>query len=230
MDLEKLSSLAENLRKEVIGDPVWNAEKRVFEYEDQSIEVVAILKLLRGIQGVRAQEVLCQNGLFIDMGAIYRCVSDCSDEIYFLLEEYPAYKSKCVKQFVQHFFEHTIDGIEEAGARSVPKKKIHASRVRMLSEHASEKSLRDMLEKPYKTFCGYIHANYAHIMQNYGGQRPDLSFNILGIPSDSQKTMNMQMAQLAYASMLLSMMFVCRALKQGKMYLEAKELLDNEKK
>jgi hypothetical protein len=41
-------------------------------------------------EGVVALNLLCANGLFVDMGVIIRCVYDCEAEICFLLEEYPA--------------------------------------------------------------------------------------------------------------------------------------------
>lgn len=89
MKLEVLFALIEALRKEAIGEPEWVEEKGVFEYREQSIKVVAVLKLVRAAHGLSAIDVLCRSGLFIDAGAIMRCVSDCSDEVFFLLEEYP---------------------------------------------------------------------------------------------------------------------------------------------
>ncbi len=133
MDLKTLSSLAEDLRKEVIGNPIWIEKKRVFEYEKQTLEVVVILKLLRGIQGIKAQEVLCRNGLFFDMSAISRCVTDCSDEIYFMLEKYPE-QSKAVQQFVKHFFQQVIDGLDDVKICPVQKKNMHDAKERIYAD------------------------------------------------------------------------------------------------
>ncbi len=85
MDLDLLKSLVERLRIESIGDPQWVESKGVFEYPHQTVEVVVILKIIRSAQGVHALNLLCREGLFVDMGAIYRCVGDCSAEVYFLL-------------------------------------------------------------------------------------------------------------------------------------------------
>ena len=87
MNFEKLSNLTELLQKRVIGDPIWIDKKNVFEYSVQSVEVVAVLKAIRAVHGIKSMQILCEKGLFIDMGAIYRCVNDCCEEIHFLLEK-----------------------------------------------------------------------------------------------------------------------------------------------
>ena len=52
MDLGLLTTLIERLRAESIGDPDWVESKQVFEYPNQTVEVVAVLKLVRAAQGV----------------------------------------------------------------------------------------------------------------------------------------------------------------------------------
>ena len=69
MNLGHIHALLERLRKDLIGRPKWIEEKQVFEYRNQSREVVAILKLLRAGQGLTSLDVLCRSGLFIDLGA-----------------------------------------------------------------------------------------------------------------------------------------------------------------
>jgi hypothetical protein len=103
MDLGQLFNFVERLRKEAIGEPRWIDEKKAYEYSDQSVKVVAVLKLVRAAQGVSALKLLCQHGLFVDLGVIRRCVGDCEAEVYFLLEEFPKTSSN-VDQFVKAFF------------------------------------------------------------------------------------------------------------------------------
>jgi hypothetical protein len=67
--------LGAGLRKQAIGEPAWIPGKRVYEYSDQSPKVVAVLKLMRMAEGVVAFNLLRANGLFVDMGAIVRCVA-----------------------------------------------------------------------------------------------------------------------------------------------------------
>ena len=128
MDLNCLKTLTERLRAESIGDPEWVESKGVFEYSTQSVEVVTVLKLVRAAQGVHALDLLCRSGLYIDMGTIYRCVGDCTSEVYFLLENYPE-KSSNVEKFLREFFSRTIDGHLSSEEESVQTKKIHSAMI-----------------------------------------------------------------------------------------------------
>jgi hypothetical protein len=49
--LDRLATLVEKLRKAAIGEPLWVAEKQVFEYQERSAKVVAVLKLVRAAHG-----------------------------------------------------------------------------------------------------------------------------------------------------------------------------------
>lgn len=224
MDLNRLSLLVERLRKATIGEPVWNDDKEVFEYENQTLEVVVILKLIRAVQGIKSQLLLCREGLFIDMSALFRCVNDCSDEIWFLLEQYPE-QSKHVTQFVDNFFEHTIDSYDSADTPSVLKKKIHSSKVRQLTGQTQDEPTRKMLDRVHKAFCGYIHANYSHIMQSYGGVRPNLRFDLLGTPSENQKLLQVQIVQESYTSIVHCVSLICQKFGQDEIAIEVNGLL-----
>ena len=116
-----------------------------------------------------------------DFGAIVRCVYDCTEEVYFLLEEFPKASSN-IDKFVKCFFEHTIDGYLSTETPSVPTQKIRSAAVRVLK--GNERTRTDM-ENIYKTFCGYVHANYSHIMEVYNGATYD--FNLSGVPSVKER-------------------------------------------
>ena len=219
MDLDRLFSMTEKLRIQTIGEPVWVPEKQVFEYMNQSIEVVVVLKAVRAAQGIKSLVLLCENGLFIDMGAIYRCVSDCSSEIYFLLEQYPK-SSGHVNKFVKAFFETTIDGYLNVETEHIQTRKIHSAMVRALSGFKENEETRARISRIYKTFCGYTHANYAHIMEIYGGIPPDLSFNLSGVPSVQQREKNMLLVEQAYLSVLYSIGFAAKKFGLTELYLE----------
>jgi hypothetical protein len=126
MDLDQLFILVERLRKEAIGEPKWIAEKSVYEYRDHSARVVSVLKVVRAAQGAKALDVLCRSGLFIDFGAIIRCVYECEAEAYFLLEDFPN-TSNNVDKFVKAFFENTIDGYLSTETPAVPTAKIRSA-------------------------------------------------------------------------------------------------------
>jgi len=201
MNLPLLASLIERLRATSIGDPEWVAAKDAFEYSTPSVEVVVVLKLVRATQGIHALELLCSRGLFVDMGAIYRCVGDCISEVYFLLEKYPE-KSSHVEKFMKEFFSKTIDGHLSSEEEPVQTKKIHSAMIRSLTGREQDERVKGHLTNIYKTFSGYTHAGYAHIMQMYGGPPQNMSFNISGIPSQQQKDMHMELVVGAYKSLM----------------------------
>jgi hypothetical protein len=220
MNIYRLFLITEKLQKQSVGDPVWMPEKETFEYARQSIEVVAILKIIRAAQGIKSLKMLCENGLFIDMGAIYRCVNDCTAEVYFLLEEYP----KCsnhVDQFVKGFFETTKDGYLNVKTEHVETKKIHSAMVRALTGLIQDEVTRERILRIHKVFSGYVHANYVHILQIYGDYPP--TFNLAGVPSTQQQEMHMKLVVEAYYSVLYSIGFVGQKLGLADIYREVIE-------
>ena len=208
MNLNQLVVLIERLRKEAIGEPEWIAEKEVYEYQDHSAKVAAVLKVIRAAHGVNALNLLCHSGLFIDFGVIIRCVNDCAEEVYFLLEEFPK-TSGNVDQFVKAFFESTIDGYLSNETPPVQSKKIRSAMVRVLKGRHDEKTRR-MIDNIHKTFSGYVHANYAHIMEVYNGITHD--FNLAGVPSSQQRQMRMEHVELAASSVLHAAAFIAHTL------------------
>ncbi len=198
MHLDQVFVLVERLRKEAIGEPKWLEDKRVYEYQEQSARVVAILKITRAAQGLPALVLLCSCGLFIDFGAIMRCVNDCAEDVYFLMEDLNN-PSTHVDQFVKAFFESTIDDHLLKKTPSVQRDKIRSAVVRVLKDRQDEKTRRSM-DNIYKTFSGYVHASYAHIMEIYNGHTQD--FNLAGVPSIKQRQMRMEFIEQATDAVL----------------------------
>jgi len=132
MDLVRLATLIETLRKESIGEPLWLPQKEAFEYQECSAKVVAVLKLVRAMHGVHAVKLLISSGLFIDAGAILRCINDSTSEIYFLLEKFPN-TSNTVDKFTEEFFSNTIDGYLMGEMNQIPTKKVRSAVVRVLT-------------------------------------------------------------------------------------------------
>lgn len=228
IDLVKLSELAEKLRKNVIGDPGWAWETQKLEYWEQTIEVVVILKLLRAIQGIKSQLVLCKEGLFIDMGALFRCTYDCNGEIYFLLEKYPE-QSEHVKQFIKKFFEGAMNNCDFT--TMVKTQKIRSAYVSYLTGQDEDENVRKTLKKPYEFGCEYIHASYVsimEIMENYGGSlRPKISFNLLGVPSPSKekKSEYYRVVEGTYLMILRCMLQICITFKADDIKEDVEKLL-----
>ena len=81
--------------------------------------------------------------------------------------------------------------------------------VRVLKDRDDEET-RATMQRIYQTYSGYVHANYAHIMETYGGR--NLNFNLAGISSIQQRQMRMEIVQLAANSVLHAAAFVAQTL------------------
>jgi hypothetical protein len=182
MSFEITLGLIERLRREAIGNPQWVPNTSTYEYTEQSVKVVAVLKLIRAGHGVSSMELLRVNGLFIDMGMVTRGVFDAVEEVYFLLEKYP-HTSPHVDQFRKAFFESNINGYLYPTTNDVLKKYIRSARVRCL-KGAHDQKTQYLLDRIFRTFSGYVHAKYAHVMEAYGGAS---NFNLSGVPSAAER-------------------------------------------
>jgi len=219
MNIETLDEIIEKLQNNAVGKPVWIKEKNVYEYSDKSIEIVAILKLVRATHGVHSMKLLCQNGLFVDMCAIWRCVNDCTTEVYFLLEKYPQQSSN-VEKFINEFFSKTIDNFLLADEEPVQNKKILSAYARVLSGKELDEVVKQTISGIHRTNSGYIHASYSHIMEMYGGS--NASFNLSGIPSQEQKQMRMEIVEAAKISVVQAIAFTAQKLGMHDLYEEIK--------
>jgi len=220
VELEALSEVMRKLQRDTVGDPIWIDEKGVFEYPEKSIEIVVILKLVRAVHGLHAMSLLCKSGLFIDMSAIWRCVNDCNNEVYFLLENYPN-RSSNVEKFVKEFFSKTIDNYLSADEEPVLNKKILNAYARVLSGKEQDEEAKQTIYRIYKTNSGYIHASYAHIMEMFGGSSP--SFNLSGIPSQVQVSNRMAIVEAARISIAQAIAFVAQKFGKWELYKDAKK-------
>ena len=87
--------------------------------------------------------------------------------------------------------------------------------VRVLKGRQDE-GKRTIIDNIYKTFSGYVHANYAHIMEVYNGHSHD--FNLAGVPSIRQRQMRMEHIELAANSVLHATAFIAHTLGLKDLY------------
>lgn len=220
--LSKIQQYTETLQREVIGEPKWVQERSTFEYTEVTIKVVAILKLIRAVQSLKSIDILCRHGLFIDMGSIYRCLADCIAEIYFLLEKYPE-KSNNVSKFIENFSQTSIDQYLCNNTEHVKSKKIHSAMARVLSGSTNDHQTLKTIRQIYETFSGYIHTNYAHIMQIYGGSTDYLSFNLGGVTSERQKLQHYVLYKQTVMAVLHLIAFMANVFDQRDLYSEIRQ-------
>ena len=214
--LEQVQSWLQKLQHNRIASPRWNQEKFVFEYDSVTVEVVAFLKLVRAVQSLRSLQVLCDNGLFIDFFTIIRCITDCINEVYFLLETYPD-QSDNVKKFIANFRQTSIDGHLSPSNEVVVSKKIQNARARVLASGADPNNSREAIRLVFRIFSGYTHSDYSHIMQIFGGKSTDLRFQLSGVPSRDQKLQQAQFIDEMLNMVAITIAFMAQRLSLGQL-------------
>ena len=96
-------------------------------------------------------------------------------------------------------------------------KKIQNSKARALSKGAEFNKAQEGIRRIFKTFSGYIHSNYSHIMQIYGGKPTDLRFQLSGVPSRDQKLQHSQFIGEMVNMAALTIAFMAQKLSLGQL-------------
>ena len=99
----------------------------------------------------------------------------------------------------------------------MPTKKIRSAIMRVLKDR-QDKETHTRLQNIYKTFSGYVHANYAHIMEIYNGST--LDFSLAGVSSVQQRAIRMEAVELAENSVLHAAAFIAQTVKLKDLYRE----------
>ena len=126
-----------------------------FAKADQSWKVVAVLKLVRTVSGLRAAKRLGESGFTHEMAILFRTIDDFLDEVTFLSEP---------------FF--TLEELHQDRRRQkrVGKAKIRAAQGRLLDQDNPDGPRRSALAID-SVWDSYVHGGYPTVMELYGEQR-----------------------------------------------------------
>ena len=72
----------------------------------------------------------------------------------------------------------------------------------------ADTELSKKIENISKTYSGYVHSGYAHIMEVYGGKLSDISFNLKGVPAQSQIALKMTCVDVIIDSVKCAISFM----------------------
>jgi hypothetical protein len=79
------------------------------------------------------------------------------------------------------------------------------------------------MERVYTTFCGYVHANYSHVMEVYNGHSQD--FNLRGVPSDGEREKRLPYLDVMANTVLLAAAFIAQTLEMKELHSELMKTL-----
>ena len=202
--------------------PVWDGQN--FVYNAVTVTHVAYLKSIRAVSSLHALPVLYGHGLLIDGGTIVRCINEALSEIFFLLENYPTTSSK-VEGFIEHFLAPQTSG-EEKEAHPVASRKIHSAEARVFEKQLNFTDSMRRIRNVYETFSGYVHGQYPHIMEIYGGRPENLKFCTSGVLSMEKRRFYTQLIDATITSTELAIAFVAFKLGMNDLFLEIRQGLN----
>ncbi len=206
--LDKIVDWLYRIEAANLPKPVWIEDKRVFEYEEVTVEIVAFLKTVRAVQSLHSLPLLCEAGLFLDYETIIRCVNECCDQVKFLLEGYPEI-TPAAQKFVQHFAKTTIDGDFDEKTVGIPISKVHNANARMLEMGSFPfENSKKLLNRSYKALSTSAHSLYAATMQMYGGPHGNYKFQVSGIPSDHMKEVQSEWIDVMSVTVMHTLWFL----------------------
>lgn len=147
-----------------------------FEYEKIEREHVIITRLVRIISGLNAALILIKDGFIQELAVIIRTIDDFENEVYFLLEDYPNLndnQNKFITECAKHHYDP--ESMEQFGHNKrdiIKKRKIHASKARMLENVANKTKNQIITLNIADVFSGYVHGTMQCIMDMYGDTNP----------------------------------------------------------
>jgi hypothetical protein len=168
--------------------------------------------------------VLYDHGLLIDGGTIVRCINEALSEIVFALENYPTI-SKKLERFIEYFLA-TQANTDTKEAHPVASRDIHNAEARAFEKQLNFSEARRMIRNVYETFSGYVHGQYPHIMEIYGGRPENLKFSTSGVLSMEKRQFYTQLIDATITSTELVIAFIAFKLGMNDLFREILQCLN----
>jgi len=201
---------------------------RAWRYQNLSESLACFLKVIKIVSTLNASMVLLRAGYAQEIGALCRMIDDYCNEIFFLLLPLDGENfSKDQIQFLDDFFKEEFDKPKNPLGSTqkrvnVPVRKIHATFGKLAKTELNPSDAQELLRTTHQAFSGYVHGAYPHIMEIFGGPRPNLT-GMLGAPRVDE--WRGQLIGYVYRSLMVSV-FVARKLGLNETETTARELLE----
>ncbi|MCJ2055508.1 hypothetical protein MKL09_02960 [Methylobacterium sp. J-048] len=156
-------------------------------YQEQLIEQAIILKLARVLSGLKAVQVLLDNGLSQEQGAIQRMVDEiCEDIIFLSASKMQDDFTDLHKRYLQDFWSEEFDNPDPIKSQQVramvPRKKIRAYIHRLFPDDNPARGIAAS-QVLHKAYSGFVHAASPQVMDMYVGSPPRFHVEgMLGTP------------------------------------------------
>lgn len=158
-----------------------------WRYETLTESLACFLKGAKVISTLNASMVLLRSGYTQEIGALCRMIDDYCNEVFFLLkpqdgEDFSKHQIQFLEDFFQEEFDKPTNPLGSTQKRvNVPVKNIHATFAKIATSELNPSDAQELLRTTHQAFSGYVHGAYPHIMEMFGGSRPNLH-GMLGTP------------------------------------------------
>jgi hypothetical protein len=190
----------------------------VFRSADRTLEQAVVQKLSRVISGLHATRALLCQGLYQEVGVLFRVLDELSEDVVFLCQPLRGGNITPLHQeYLETFYQEEFDDPENPMASTqlrptISRKRIHAALAAIPDSPLNPSDAHEVHRTISKTFSGYVHAASVHIMDSYGGDPPRYHVaGMLGTPR--QKGIEKQALHYFYRG-LASVMYAATCMKE----------------
>lgn len=151
-----------------------------FRHAQRDDLLLSFLKCIRAVSALNASVVLLRNGFVQEVGAQCRCIDEFCEDVLFLATplgedgRYSVEQSRLVEEFFQEEFPEDPGPLMQSQPRNrVPRDKVRAGIARIQGMPINPSDTNRLYRVLGRTFSGYVHGAYVHIMEMYGGPTLD---------------------------------------------------------
>ena len=154
-----------------------------WRFPNEGVAEAVLLKGARIISALNSLLYLLRGGYVQEMGVICRTIDEFFIDITFLLEGFPdkelsAPQRQFLKDFYQEEFDRPESPLESTQKRkTVQRQKLYAAVGRIFSDVVDTQQAQELFRTLGKTYSGYVHGAYPHVMELYGGYPPKFHLN-----------------------------------------------------
>lgn len=151
-----------------------------FRHAQRDDLLLSFLKCIRAVSALNASVVLLRNGFVQEVGAQCRCIDEFCEDVFFLATplgedgRYSVEQNRLVEEFFQEEFSEDPGPLMQSQPRNrVPRDKVRAGIARIQGMPINPSDTNQLYRVLGRTFSGYVHGAYVHIMEMYGGPTLD---------------------------------------------------------
>jgi|CXWL01.1.fsa_nt_gi hypothetical protein len=145
-------------------------------HEIKSDLLMSYLKCLRAISSLNAALILLRSGFIQEVGALCRCIDEFCEDVHYLATplgeegKYSQDQQRLVEEFFQEeFLDSNSPLLEVAPRNRVSRDKVRAGIARIQGQPINPHDTNHLFRTIDKSFSGYVHGAYVHIMEMYVG-------------------------------------------------------------